>query len=128
MPLPQVTQPQSPYGDRPFFRLRIDLPGGRVQLAGQLDRTNVHLLHDAISTLLLTDGAVWVIDATDVTACDGMGVRGIGAAYRRAVRHHRRIRLVGTPAALHRELTRLRLDHHLLGEDALAAAAPPLYA
>lgn len=84
MPLPQATQPQSPHGDCPSSRLRIDLTGGRVQLAGRLDRTTVHLLHDAISTLLLTDGVAWVIDATDVTAFDGMGVRAIGAAYRRA--------------------------------------------
>jgi anti-anti-sigma regulatory factor len=65
-----------------------------------------------------------VVDATHVTSCDHMGIRGIGVAYRRALRHNRRMRLIGAPPSLHRELTRLRLDHHLLdGDDGVAAEA-----
>jgi anti-anti-sigma regulatory factor len=120
--LPQSVPAASPHGDPSSFRIRIDLIGCRVQLAGQLDRRTVHLLHDAISSLLVTDGDVWVVDATDVTSCDRMGVCGIGVTYRRALRHGRRVKLIGAPPSLHRELTRLRLDHHLLDRgDALTA-------
>jgi anti-anti-sigma regulatory factor len=102
------------------FEIRIDLIGCRLHLAGRLDRSTVHLLHDAISTLLLTDGQAWVVDATQVTACDLWGIRGIGTAYRRALRHHRQLRLTGTPPFLESQLTRLRLDHHLLDRDGAA--------
>jgi anti-anti-sigma regulatory factor len=105
--------------------IRLDLVGCRVELGGPLDRGTVHLLHDAISTLLLVDGDEWVVDATCVTACDGAGIRGIGTAYRRALRHGRRLRLVGVPPVLRRELTRLRLDHHLLDDDDDGAAVVP---
>lgn len=55
------------------------------------------------------------------------GIRGIGAAYRRALRHDRRTRLIGAPPSLHRELTRPRLDHHLLDRnDGVAAVPKPL--
>jgi anti-anti-sigma regulatory factor len=104
------------------FLVRIDVLGGRLELVGRLDRRTVHLLQDAISTLLLTDRDVWVVDATDLTACDHAGVRAIGAAYRRAVRHDRRITLTGTPPSLREDLKRLRLDHHILERgDGLAA-------
>ena len=99
------------------FQVRIDLVGCRLHLAGHLDRRTVHLLHDAISTLLLTDGAIWAVDATHVTACDRAGIRGLGTAYRRALRHDRRLRLTGAPPFLRRELIRLHVDHHLLDGD-----------
>jgi anti-anti-sigma regulatory factor len=112
-----MSLPQSGTAGPPSFHVRVDLVAGRLQLTGPLDRGTVHLLHDAISTLLLTDGDVWVIDTSQVTTCDPMGVRGIGSAYRRALRHDRRMRLVGPPPALRRALTRLRLDSHLLDTD-----------
>jgi anti-anti-sigma regulatory factor len=93
-------------------------------LSGRLDRITVHLLLDAISALLLTDSDVWTVDATDVSSCDHMGVRGIGAAYRRALRHGRRMRLIGTPPSLHHQLSRLRLDHHVLERDDGSGDAP----
>lgn len=99
------------------FRLRVDLGVGRLSLAGPLDRSTAHLLHDGISTLLLTDGAAWVVDVSLVTSCDRAGLRAIGSAYRRALRHDRRMRLVGTPPVLRYGLTRLRLDRHLLDGD-----------
>ncbi|PWW22558.1 anti-anti-sigma regulatory factor [Geodermatophilus normandii] len=114
------------HGGPRSFQVRIDLVGCRVDLAGQLDRRTVHLLQAAISTLLLTDGDTWVVDATDVTACDPVGIRGIGAAYRRALRHDRRLRVTGAPPFLHEELIRLRLDHHLLDGDRAATVPSPL--
>jgi anti-anti-sigma factor len=95
--------------------VRIDLVQGRLALAGRLDRSTVHLLHDAISTLLATAHGSWVLDVTDLTGCDPAGVRAIGAACRRALRHSRRITLVGTPRFLQRDLARLRLAQHFLG-------------
>jgi anti-anti-sigma regulatory factor len=115
-----------PHGGSPTFVVDVDLVGCRLRLAGRLDRSTVHLLHDAVSTLLRADGRVWVVDATHVTDCDRMAVRAIAAAYRRSIRHDRRLRLTGAPPALLRELTRLRLDHHLLdGDDGTAAVPDP---
>ncbi len=114
------------HGGPQSFQVRIDLIGGHLDLAGHLDRRTVHLLHDAISTLLLTDGDTWVVDASHVTACDPVGIRGLGTAYRRALRHDRRLRLTGAPPFLHQELIRLRLDHHLLDGDRAATVPDPL--
>jgi anti-anti-sigma regulatory factor len=114
----------SPQGDSTSFLVRIDLTSGRLQLSGQLDRSTVHLLHDAISILLLTDRDSWVIDATDLTGCDHRGVSAIGAAYRRALRHNRRMTLIGCAPSLQRDLTRLRLDHHILNSTDGVTAIP----
>jgi len=114
---------------RPPFRIRVDLTVGRLFLAGPLDHSTVHLLHDAISTLLLSDGDVWVVDASRVTTCDRAGIRAIGSAYRRALRHHRRMQLIGTSPSLQCGLTRVRPDHHLLtGDDGPAAVPDPVSA
>lgn len=126
MPVPSRDAAGPRHGGPRSFQVRIDLVGGHLDLAGQLDRRTVHLLHDAISTLLLTGGDVWMVDATHVTACDHVGIRGIGTAYRRALRHDRRLRLTGAPPFLREELIRLRLDHHLLDGDRAAAVPDPL--
>jgi anti-anti-sigma regulatory factor len=99
------------------FCIRIDLRAGLLFLAGPLNRSTVNLLHDAISTLLLTDRDVWVVDACHVTVLDRMGIRAIHAAQRRALRHHRRTQLVETPAALQEALGRRPFDHQLLDGD-----------
>jgi anti-anti-sigma regulatory factor len=112
----------SPQGDPTPFLVRIDLTCGRLQLSGQLDRSTVHLLHDAISTLLLTDRDSWVVDATDLTGCDHRGVSAIGAAYRRALRHNRRMTLIGCALSLQRDLARLRLDHISNSADGVTAS------
>ncbi len=111
----------------PFpFTIRVDLIAGRLELVGPLDHRTAHLLHDAISTLLLTDCDLWTIDVTGLTVCQGSGLRAIGVAYRRALRHNRWVRLIGTPPWLQRELTRIHLDHHLLGDgQGLRTAGPP---
>jgi anti-anti-sigma regulatory factor len=97
--------------------IRIDLRARLLFLAGPLDRSTVHLLHDAISALLPTDRDVWVVAACHVTVFDRMGIRAIHAAQRRALRHRRRMQLVETPPALQDALSCLPLDHHLLDAD-----------
>jgi anti-anti-sigma regulatory factor len=121
-PCPPLTGSHSRSG--PSFTVHVDLVGGRVRLAGVLDRGTVHLFQDAISALLLGDHATWVVDTTDLTRCDHMGVRAIGAAYRRALRHSRRMTLTGVPPLLQRSLARLRLDHHVLDGDCGTDAVP----
>ncbi|WP_233517749.1 STAS domain-containing protein [Geodermatophilus marinus] len=101
-------------GDRSPFAVRIDLVGGRVEVIGQLGRRTAHLVQDAVSALLQTDGAAWVLDVAGLTGCDRAGVRVIGGAYRWALRHGRRLALVGARPSLQAELARLRLDGHLL--------------
>jgi anti-anti-sigma regulatory factor len=102
----------------------VDLVGGRIRLAGLLDRGTVHLFQEAVSALLDGNHDTWVVDTTDVTGCDQIGVWAIGAAYRRALRHNRRMTLTGAPPLLQQSLARLRLDHHLL-EDASDPDAVP---
>ncbi|MCA0143986.1 STAS domain-containing protein [Blastococcus sp. LR1] len=94
--------------------MHIDLTVGRLQLAGSLIRSTTFLFHDAITILLLQGNAEWLVDATELDACDLVGVRSIGTAYRRALRHNRRMTLAGASTSLRHELTRLRLDRHLL--------------
>jgi anti-anti-sigma factor len=120
----------SPAIERPDFRtgssltVHVDLVGGRLRVTGVLDRSTVHLFQDAISALLLRDHDTWVVDTTDLTGCDHMGVRVIGAAYRRALRHNRRMRLTGAPPQLQQSLARLRLDHHLIDGAVRAGLVP----
>jgi anti-anti-sigma regulatory factor len=108
----------------PSFTVHVDLVDGRIRLAGPLDRSTVHLFQEAISALLLGDHDTWAIDTADLTDCDQIGVWAIGAAYRRALRHNRRMRLTGAPPPLQQSLARLRLDHHLLDGAPGAGAVP----
>ena len=105
------------------FTVHVDLVGGRIQLAGLLDRGTVHLFQEAISALLLGEHDTWILDTTDLIGCDQIGVRAIGAAYRRAPRHNRRMTLTGAAPLLQQWLARLRLDHHL--DSAPGAGAIP---
>jgi len=82
----------------PSFTVHVDLLDGRIRLAGLLDRGTVHLFQEAISALLLGDHDTCVVDTTGLIGCDQIGVRAIGAAYRRALRHNRRMTLTGAPA------------------------------
>jgi anti-anti-sigma regulatory factor len=83
-------------------------------LAGQLDHGTAHLFQEAISALLRADHETWVVDTSGLIRYDQIGVRAIGAAYRRALRHNRRMTLAGAPPPRQRSLRRLRLDHHVL--------------
>jgi anti-anti-sigma regulatory factor len=96
------------------FTIRIDLVSGRLDLSGPLTHRTTHLLYDGLSTLVHADADQWVVDALGLTDCDHAGVRAIGLAYRRALRHGRRMVLTGASPALRRVLTRVRLDHHVL--------------
>jgi anti-anti-sigma factor len=122
MSSPAIERPDLRTG--PSFTAHVDLVGGRIRVTGVLDRSTVHLFHDAISALLLSNHDTWVVDTTDLTGCDHMGVRVIGAAYRRALRHNQRMMLTGAPPLLQRSLARLRLDHHLL-DGAVGAGTVP---
>jgi anti-anti-sigma regulatory factor len=121
-PLHQSTA-SDPRSD-PSFTVHVDLPGGRIRLTGLLDRGTVHLFHDAISALLLGHHDTWLVDTADLTGCDHMGVRAIVAAYRRALRHHRRMTVTGAPPALQRSLERLRLNHHIIDGGSRTSTVP----
>jgi anti-anti-sigma regulatory factor len=84
----------------------------------------VHLFQEAISALLPGNHDTWVVDTADLTGCDQIGVWAIAAAYRRALRHNRRMTLTGVPPLLQQSLARLRLDRHLLDDAAGAGAVP----
>jgi anti-anti-sigma regulatory factor len=106
------------------FTVHVDLVAGRILLAGVLDSGTVHLFQEAISALLLANHDTWLVDTTDLVGCDHIGVRAIGAAHRRALRHNRRMTLTGAPPPLQQPLARLRLDRHLLHNAPRPAAAP----
>jgi anti-anti-sigma regulatory factor len=124
MSTPRYRATGSDPGSRPSFTVHVDLVGGRIRLAGLLDRGTVHLFQEAISALLLRDHDTWVVDTTGLAGCDQIGVWAIGAAYRRALRHRRRMTLIGAPPPLQQSLARLRLDHHLL-DGAVGAEVVP---
>jgi anti-anti-sigma factor len=94
----------------------VDVAAGRLTVTGRLDSRTVRALHSAVSDLLLTEQRRWVLDVAAVTVTDHTGLRAIGAAYRRLLRHDRRLTLSGASPDLERVLTRLRLDRHLLEE------------
>lgn len=110
--------------DEPAFMVRADLSSGWIYLSGRLDDRSAHLLHDALSALLVGHLTRWHIDVAELTEIDATGLRAIGAAYRRATRHGRRLTVHGASPALQRALTRLRLNRHLL-PDAPAAEIGP---
>jgi len=105
--------------------VHVDPVGGAIRLVGCLDRVTSHLLADAISTLLLGNRDTWVVDVTRLATCDRIGVRAIGAAYRRAVQNGRQMTLTGATEPLQRQLESLRLDRHLIDSGTTAADALP---
>jgi anti-anti-sigma factor len=124
-----VAPPQrpGPDGGASSFAVHIDLSTGAVTLAGRLDRRSAHLLHDAVSAMLHSDSArrSWTVDVAELSVADHAGLRAIGRAYRRALRHDRRITLHGASPALQSALTRVHLVHHVLGEDGPSTAGGP---
>ncbi|WP_217897280.1 STAS domain-containing protein [Geodermatophilus saharensis] len=108
-----------PASDPPVSEVHVDLVTGRLVMTGRLDVRTTHLLYDAISALLTARHPTWTVDVGGLTHVDDAGVRVLLGAYRRAVRHGRRITLRGASPALRHALTLLRLDRHvLLGEEA----------
>jgi anti-anti-sigma regulatory factor len=106
--LPTGPQP----GDVPELSAHLDLVTGRVELVGRLDRATAHLLHDAVSALLVTTCAQWTIDVNRATVGDHHGLRAIAAAYRRAGRHHRQLVLLGASATVRRAALQLGGSEH----------------
>jgi anti-anti-sigma factor len=119
-----LLRPDRPQKTGPSLIVRIDFVRARLELTGQLDRHTAHVLHDAISTLLQTDSNRWIMNVAELTGLDPTGLRTIGTTYRRALRHHRQLTLVGTPPFLRTALARLRLDHHVLASAENTPAAP----
>lgn len=70
-----------------------------------------------------TDGDAWLLDISKLTGCDEIVLRVIGSVYRRALRHGRRLAVVGAPRSLEAKLIRLRLNGHVLACDHSAPAA-----
>lgn len=107
--------------------IRIDHRQGSLQLTGQLDRWNVHLLQDTIAALLLSDRDRWTADVTKLAVVDHAGLRAIATAYRRLLRSGRGLSLRGASPELGRALTRLEPSIHLLdGHGQPRAASLPL--
>ncbi|SET09000.1 STAS domain-containing protein [Geodermatophilus poikilotrophus] len=111
--------PPSPVGEllRPPLLAEVDVAGGHLRLIGRLDSRTARILHSAVSGLLLTEQRRWMLDVTALTVTDHTGLRAIGAAYRRLLRHDRRMTLSGASPDLQQVLTRLRLGPHLLDDD-----------
>ncbi len=105
------------------FAVGLDLISGRLKVAGPLNRDTIHLFHDAIVTLLVCDGARWTVDLTQLTACGHTGAHAIAGACRGALRHSRRVVLVGTPVWLERKLPLLRHRRPVPGGQGVVAAA-----
>lgn len=110
-PLPRLDRSRD--GASSFF-VRVDFVGSCLEVSGPLDRRTAHLFTDATRALLAGSADAWAIDVAGLTDCDVTGLRAIVAAYRLALRHGRRLALVGPPPWLRQALARLRLDHHLL--------------
>lgn len=99
----------------------VDPAAGRLTMTGRLDARTVRVLHTAVSGLLLSEQRRWVLDVAGVTVTDHTGLRAIGAAYRRLLRHDRRLTLYGASPDLQRVLTRLRLGRHVLEDERVPA-------
>jgi anti-anti-sigma factor len=96
------------------FTLRLDVAGGRLEVAGELDHHTAPLVNDAIAVLAHAGTESWVLDVSGLSGHDSDCLRAISSAYRRALRTGRRMTLVGAPPSLRRALCRLRLDAHLM--------------
>lgn len=112
--LPSPVASPSVARGRPQFAVHLDVRRAHLELRGELGRHTTHLLHDAVSALLLTAGPDWRLDVSGLIRCDQAGLRALGSTYRRGLRHGRRVTLLGTPPWLREALIRLRLDHHLI--------------
>jgi anti-anti-sigma regulatory factor len=94
-------------GDVPELFIHLDLVTGRVELVGRLDRATAHLLHDAISALLVTTCARWTVDVSRATVGDHHGLRALAVVHRRADRHHRQVALLGASTTVRRAAVQL---------------------
>jgi anti-anti-sigma regulatory factor len=123
--IPLSRAPTEPTAEPPGLAVHVDLLTGRLTATGRLGARTVHLLHGAVSALLRSDQRNWTVDVTDCDVADHAGLRALAGAYRRAVRHERRIALDGASPALRHALGRLRLDRHLLTDERIPTGSPP---
>jgi anti-anti-sigma regulatory factor len=108
--------PTGPHRDHVLGLLvQLDLVTGRLGLVGRIDRATAHLVHDAISALLLTSCAQCILDLSEATVGDHHGLRAVAGAYRRATQHHRQLTLRGASPTLQRAALQLGGSDHLAG-------------
>ncbi|WP_164704408.1 STAS domain-containing protein [Blastococcus litoris] len=100
--------------DLPPLVVRVDLSDGRVTLTGRLAGGGAHVLQEAVSAMLRAGRTSWDVDVAGLDVADDDGLRVLVGAYRRAVRHGRRLTLHRASAQLQGALGRLRLERHLL--------------
>ena len=89
-----------PPRDTSTLLVHLDFSGGRLDVIGRLDGATAHLLYDAVSAALLAGTAIWTVDVTRLNVGDDSGLRALGAAYLRALRHDRRVTIRGASPAL----------------------------
>src|SRR5947209_6702151 len=78
-------------GSERQFAVRVDLNSARMQLSGRLDGRTAHLLHDAVSLLLLKSSEKsWLFEVTGLDV-DPAGLRALAGVYRRTLRQGRRL-------------------------------------
>jgi anti-anti-sigma factor len=82
------------------FRLAVDVGGGAVRVAGDLDRVSAHHLADALSALRSSPVAVWTLDLQGVSFCDVEGLRLLLRAADLADSCGRRLHLTRIPGRL----------------------------
>ena len=58
---------------------------GRISVHGELDRANVHQFDEAVEVLHRSPADQWWIDASGITFCDVVGLRGLLKAHKVAV-------------------------------------------
>ncbi len=114
---PSIRSMSPRLGEGPPSQLTVSVTvaTGRITLAGDLNRRTVRHLLDAVRTLDVVHQVRWVFDVVGVTDYDDAGVRALGACYRRAVRRGAQMTVVGAGDRLHTALSRVRLDHHVIG-------------
>ena len=111
--------------ERPGLAVHVDLVSGRLTVTGQLGARTIHLLHGAVTALLRSEQRDWTVDVSACDVADHAGLRALAGSYRRAVRHERRIVLLGASPGLRHALARLRLDRHMLTDECVPTGSAP---
>ena len=113
---PLVAVPVADVATAPFSA-SVDLPSGRVTVAGEFDRGNAHRVLDALDALAGTGHPQWTLDARSVSFCDAEGLRALVVGHRAARQHGRTLSVLPSPC-VHRLVL-------LVGLDQLLVTPPP---